>query len=330
MSDFEPSDDFADAVAREHAEADCNQLALLDPRGITSQKPYDQIEAERWEATQQLAKHLDTGGLHELAKTFRECHSHQTTMVCDGCHKVSRFWNRCDVFFCPQCSPSLSSKRLKGLMFFVEAMSRTKHIVLTFKNVPHLTSEYLSWCKKKLAAFRRRKIFGGAVSGLWAMEITNEGNGWHVHFHLVVDVGWIDVRELSRIWADTCGDGSKIVWIEDATRGGLKANLPRYIAKYASKGFRPQDWTATQFCEFVLAVRDGRTFGVFGALLGKRAEWREWLAEFVLSKKTCECGCCTKRFYSQAEWEWLELQKEVHAGRGQRPPPIEIPQMDLI
>lgn len=320
---WEPEDDFADAVEAERKERESLQIPLLDPRGVTSHKPYQVLEFERWESGQSLAQKLDDGGLHDLARRFRECHSFQTVMQCSGCSKVSRFWNRCDTFYCPQCSPSLSAKRLKGLMFFVEAMKQTKHIVLTFVNVPRLTAEYLKWCKAKLGAFRRRKIFRSSVGGMWAMEITNEGNGWHVHFHLVVDVGWIDVRELSRIWQDTCGDGSRIVWIEDATRGGLKANLPRYISKYASKGFRPQDWTGAQFCEFVTALEGGRTFGVFGNLLGKRKEWREWLLEFVRSKKTCECGCCLKSFYSQNEWEWHLAKREIHAGLGQRPPPVQ-------
>jgi hypothetical protein len=321
VSDNWASDEWADAVARENAENPANNPPLLDPRGVTSHKPYAQLEQERWDAGMKLAEHLQEGGLVDEAKAFRECHSHQTVMQCGGCHKVSRFWNRCDIFYCPQCSPTLADKRLKGLMFFVEAMKQTKHIVLTFVNVPTLTSAYLKWCRKKLSQFRRRKIFGTAVSGLWAMEITNEGRGWHVHFHLVVDCGWIDVRALSAQWQSVCGDGSRIVWIEDATRGGLKANLPRYVSKYASKGFRPQDWSGDQFCEFVRALKGGRTFGVFGKLLGKRKEWREWLTEFVRTKKTCECGCCVKQFYSHQEWEWKQMKREQYSGRASLPPP---------
>lgn len=321
MSEYWPSDDFADAIEAERVEREHEQIPLLDPRGVTSAKPYEQIERERWESGMDLAEKLERGGLLEEAKTFRECHSYQTIMVCSGCAKISRFWNRCDVLFCPQCSPVIAKKRLSGLMFFVEKMKQTKHIVLTFKNVTRLTDDYIKNCKKKLLRFRNRKFFSGARSGMWAMEITNTGNGWHVHFHLVVDVGWLDVRLLSAEWQKICGDGSKIVWIEDATRGGLKANLPRYISKYASKGFRPQDWTGEQFCEFVRAMKGGRSFGVFGELLGVRKEWQAWLKDFLHIKKTCECGCSIKNFYAGNEYEWLLLKREQYSGRDGIDPP---------
>ncbi len=329
MTEFEPEDDFFDALAAEESATHPEPSPLLDLRGVTSHKPYDVLERERWDTGMDLARKLRSGGLLEDAKIFEQCHSYQTVMKCDGCFKVSRFWNRCDVLYCPQCSPVLSKKRLDALMFFVEAMKQTKHIVLTFKNVTRLSADYLKTCREKLSRLRRRKIFSSARSGLWAMEITNEGNGWHVHFHLVVDCAWIPVRQLSAEWNNICGDGSKIVWIEDATRGGLKANLPRYVSKYASKGFRPQDWSAAQFCEFVVAMKKGRTFGVFGDLLGKRREWREWLAEFVRDKKKCECGCCTKRFFTHQEWEWYQMTREAHAGRCSQPPPIPAPQLLL-
>jgi hypothetical protein len=328
VSEYWPSDDFADAVERERAEREAIQLPLLDPRGVTSQKPFEQIARERWDSGMELAGKLRAGGLDALAERFEGCHSQRTIIQCSGCAKISEFWNRCDTFYCPQCSPALSKKRLDGLMFFVDAMERTKHIVLTFKNVTRLTADYLSECKAKLGRFRRRKIFAGAKSGMWAMEVTNNGNGWHVHFHLVVDCAWIPVRELSAQWEKVCGDGSKVVWIEDATRGGLKANLPRYVCKYASKGFRPQDWSGEQFCEFVTAVADGRTFGVFGSLLGKRKEWREWLREHVASKKKCSCGCSLKKYFSPLEWDWHCLQREARvqrAGNAPNTPTQQVP-----
>jgi hypothetical protein len=329
MNECWPADDFADAVEAERAAREAIQIPLLDPRGVTSQKPFELIERERWEAGMDLSEKLTLGGMHEEAAAFKSCHSYQTVMVCAGCSKVSRFWNRCDILFCPQCSPVLAKKRLEGLMFFVEKMVQTKHIVLTFKNVTRLTADYISDCKKKLGQFRRRKFFAGAKGGMWAMEITNNGNGWHLHFHLVVDVPWLDVRQLSAEWQRVCGDGSRIVWIEDATRGGLKANLPRYISKYASKGFRPQDWSGEQFCEFVRAMAGGRSFGVFGNLMGARKEWQAWLAEFVRTKKTCECGSCLKSFYTPQEWEFVLMQREARAERQNLPPPIVDRQMFL-
>jgi hypothetical protein len=209
--------------------------------------------------------------------------------------------------------------RLDGLMHWVESLSRPKHIVLTFRNVPRLTAQYVKKCKSALTRFRRRKLMAGISAGFWAMEITNKGKGWHLHFHLVVEAPFIDVRLMSAVWADVTGDGSEVVWIEDASKGGLRQNLPRYVTKYCGKGFRPHDWTPEQLGEFVDSVADGRTFGVFGALMGHRKEWAEWLKTVRVSRRKCECGCSSKKYYSDAEFEW-----HTHFtgfSRGSRPPP---------
>lgn len=329
MSDeFWASDDYAEEQSQFEAQRDAEIPSLLDLTGVTSHRPKSDLERERWDAGMQMSALLGHGGESELSRKLADCHQYRTVARCKGCCKTVAFWNRCDVFWCPQCSPRLSKKRLDGLMFFVERMHQTKHLVLTLKNVPVLTKEYLSWARACLGRFRRRKLFRSAKSGLWAMEITNEGNGWHVHFHLVVDCAWLPVREVSAVWADVCGDGSRVVWIEDATRGGLKANLPRYVTKYCGKGFRPESWTSEQLCEFARAVADGRTFGVFGELLGARKEWQDWLRSFRESRRKCECGCSEKEYMSEPMWDWKSMMRE---GRGERPPPTAMaPQLNLL
>lgn len=312
------ADDEAEAIEAERNRRKNDDFLLLEERGVTSQRSFEEVERERWQQGVQLAAHLKSGGLLEESERLGDCHSRETFSICGGCRKVVKFWNRCDIFYCPQCAPRLAKKRLEGLMWFVEKMSQPKHIVLTMKNVDVLTREYVSSAKKKLAQFRRRKLFAGAKSGLWAMEVTKKDKGWHLHFHLVVDIRWIGVKELSREWSSVCGDGSKIVWVEDARRGSLRTNLPRYVTKYAGKGFRPHTWEAKDFCEFVEAMRDGRTFGVFGELLGVRAEWREWLKQALAERTRCECGCDKKFFRSPLEYQWQQLLNE---GRGCRPPP---------
>jgi hypothetical protein len=319
-TEYWASEDEADQLAADARERERTESSLLDLTGVTSHRPRSEIERDRWLAGQEMSELLRQGGLNELSSKLGFCHNHQTIAQCNGCSKIVAFWNRCDIFWCPQCSPRLSKKRIDGLMFFVDKMTRTKHLVLTLKNTPRLTAAYLQWARECLAKFRRRKIFRSATAGLWAMEITNEGNGWHVHFHLVVDCAWLPVREVSEQWAQVCGDGSKIVWIEDASRGGLKANLPEYVTKYCGKGFRPESWTSEQLCEFAEAVKDGRTFGVFGALLGARREWREWLKINSANKKKCACGSCDKTYHSTDSYAWYQMMRE---GRGERPPPQE-------
>lgn len=278
--------------------------SLLDLTGVTSHKSFDEVERQRWLQGQQMAGNLMTMGLFELASKLQTCHSFQTVRKCDGCHKVLRFWNRCDIFYCPQCSPRLSKMRLDGLTWWTDTIKQPKHLVLTFRNVDVLTADYVAACKKSLAKFRRRRLFRHVTGGLWAMEITNKGNGWHLHFHLVIDSPWMDVRLISEAWAESTGDGSNVVWIQDASRGGLRANLPRYVTKYCGKGFRPHDWTPEMLAQFVASVSAGRTFGVFGSLLGQRETWREFLQATRTARRACECGCTGFHYFSEHEFQW--------------------------
>ena len=155
------------------------------------------------------------------------------------------------------------------------------------------------------------------------MEITNKGKGWHLHFHLVIEAPFLPVREVSATWKKCNGGSGSVVWIEDASRGGLKANLPKYVTKYTGKGFRPHDWSPSQLEEFVNAVEGGRTFGVFGALLGLRAEWREWLAAHRSSLRKCDCGCAEKKYFSESDWWLLQNPSWPAKVLQPRPPPAD-------
>lgn len=280
--------------------------ALLDLPGVTSHRDFSEVEYERWREGQRLAGKLFSVGQDTLAQKLRDCHNTRTTAICCGCSKRTTFWNRCDIFYCPQCSPRLSKVRLDSLLFYVDKLPSLKHLVLTLRNVDNLTHDYVTAAKKHLARFRRSRIFSGVTAGLWAMEITNKGTGWHLHFHLVISGPWMDVRAISEAWKKANGGSGEVVWIQDASRGGLKKNLPRYVTKYTGKGFRIQEWDAGQLSQFVNAVKGQRMFGVFGGLLGTRGEHREWLKVKRSLRIKCECGCREKVYFSDAELLWRD------------------------
>jgi len=249
-----------------------------------------------------MGKKLVSQGLVEVGGKLLQCHSYWSVRRCSGCREAVRFWNRCDLFWCPQCSPRLASKRLTGLLWYVELMKQPKHVVLTFRNVPVLTKAYLKSCLVSFQKLRRRKLWKSVRSGLWCMEVTNEGRGWHVHYHVVVDSPWLNQRELSEAWKSCTPDGSFIVWVNAASHDTVRKNLPKYVTKYAGKGFRPHSWEGEQLAEFVTAMDGVRTFGVFGDLVGKRREHREFLNSVKSARQICKCGCSDFRFFSELEW----------------------------
>lgn len=146
------------------------------------------------------------------------------------------------------------------------------------------------------------------------MEVTNEGRGWHVHFHLLVDANWVQASALAIVWGKLVGQDYAIVKVKDC-RG---SEYLREVTKYAVKGSELASWSADQLREFISAFSGVRFFGVFGSLFGKRTEWSEWIKAIREIKPLCECGCNVWRFLSPEELLWEE---ETKAGLTGTPPP---------
>lgn len=59
-----------------------------------------------------------------------------------------------------------------------------------------------------------------AVAGVYSIETTNKGKGWHVHMHAVLLLdGWIDRERLSVEWQAVTRDGSKILDVRRLAKG---------------------------------------------------------------------------------------------------------------
>jgi len=249
-------------------------------------------------------------GADDMAKPLAKCHTEESFAQCTGCKKVRTFWNRCENFYCPTCQPVLARERAESIRWWVNQIDQPKHIVLTARNTADLTFGQVSRFKAALVKLRRRKIAKAWRGGLWSLEVTNEGRGWHLHAHLLVDAHWIDKGELSRQWGDLVGQDFAIVAIKDA-RG---ADYLKEVTKYAVKGSMLAAWQPNDIATFVNAFHGQRTFGVFGSLYGKRTQWRDWLKTLLGSKRKCECGCDTFEVYSADDWKRHERFHAIDKG----------------
>ena len=123
---------------------------------------------------------------------------------------------------------------------------------------------------------------GGCVS----VEITNEGRGWHVHAHWLIDSRFIPAGPLALVWGELVGQEFGIVCVKDV-RG--KAFVQE-ICKYLAKGSEVASWPAEQIWEFVSAIRGKRFFFSFGSLFHQGADIRRELAAAKPPAPVCECG----------------------------------------
>lgn len=289
---------------------------LLETRGVT---PHGKLsQGVMWEREitwqQSILAKLRSLGKVSLAGKMAECHTIKTVKVCTSCRKHSTFYNRCEKFFCPVCAPRLARERKESIEWWTRQVSQPKHLVLTVRNTLDLTKPYVLFIKEALAKLRRNKVMSSVKGGFYSMEVTNEGRGWHLHFHLLIDTPWLCMPELSQVWGKLVGQDYAIVKIKDC-RG---SEYLKEVTKYAVKGNDLAKLSAESIAEFIEAFSGVRFFGVFGSLYGKRTEWRAWIESLQEIKPVCECGCNTWRLLSPEQALWEE---EIGAGAGAQPPP---------
>jgi hypothetical protein len=287
---------------------------LLETRGVTSHRR----QAVMWDRElvwkESILAKLRGIGKAELAGKMAECHTIETFKRCNGCRKVTKFYNRCEKFFCPVCAPRLSRERKESIEWWTKRVDQPKHLVLTVRNTLDLTKPYVQFLKAQLSKLRRLKCFSSVKGGFYSMEVTNEGRGWHVHFHLLISTPWLCMPDISEQWGKLVGQDYAIVKIKDC-RGTSYLNE---VTKYAVKGSELAKWPADLMAEFIEAFSGVRFFGVFGSLYGKRTEWKAWIKSIQDFKPLCSCGCDSWRLLSPEEILWEE---ETKAGLTGEPPP---------
>lgn len=292
----------------------------LTKSSVKCSKPKELSQGSLWRSAtifkNSVAAKLRKAGEDDLADTLEECHTRVTVQECTGCRKVTRFYNRCDNFFCPECQPRLSKLRADGVKWWAAKIKQPKHVVLTVTNTKDLTREHVKEFKGWWSKLRRSKVFKGVRGGFYNLEVTNEGRGWHLHLHALVDVNYLPVRDLEKAWARTTNGAGKIVRVYDARKKDYLAE----VTKYAVKGSQLSGWAASEIITFIRAFMGQRTFGVFGELYGRRKEWADTLAEITNHARTCECGC-QKFLYSDEETYAARLEMRGSIEKAERPPP---------
>lgn len=299
----------------------------LETRGITSQKT-KAFQRELW-ARQTIHKNtvaakLFEAGRVELAVGLEQCHSETTWCICKDCCTAKPFLNRCERFYCPECQPTLSRDRERSVGWWAKEMEQPKHVVLTLKNFPRINKRVVKWAKDAFSKLRRRRFAKNWVGGFYNWEVTNEGKGWHLHVHALVESKWIDAAVLSEEWQKVTRGLGRIVKVQDARR----VDYLKEVTKYAVKGNQLAAWKGSEIAMFIDAFTGVRTFGVFGSLYGKRTEFREWLEQQQEHGLKCKCGC--KQFWYQTDAQYQLSDVVPFAdGKATAPPKADFTQLQF-
>jgi predicted nucleic acid-binding Zn-ribbon protein len=245
---------------------------------------------------------------------FLRCGADDLVRRCTKCGDTRNFSYQCSLKWCPSCNWKIAKRRREIISLWAQKIQQPKHLVLTQKNFPILTRSRLREFGVALARLRRttvcEKITGGCVS--W--EITNEGSGWHLHAHCLVDVAWLNMKELSRVWGKQVGQKFAIVKITDAREGSYLSE----ICKYVVEGSELAKWPAEQILEFVNAIKGKRFFMSFGSLRKLAPMIRAEIEANKQPSPTCECGCESFKYSDSLSEEVASITREVEAKQKQR------------
>jgi hypothetical protein len=260
----------------------------------------DKLQGQLLENTDDFAEtvRLKLNGLCETTQflNFSRCGHEHIYATCCGCGKTKKLDYRCNLKWCPRCQQRLSRIRKNLIFLWAKKITQPKHLVVTQKNFPVLTRRAIKEHTLKLAKLRRSKCFRNVRGGCVSTEITNEGNGWHLHAHMLLNVRWLDMRQISIKWGKLVGQKFAIVRVADLR----DQDYVHEVCKYVVEGSELAKWQPEQINEFVLAVRGLRLFNSFGTLRELAPQIRRELAAQKPAPPVCECGSCDFTYEDEA------------------------------
>jgi hypothetical protein len=331
---YPETEDFRwDACSAARGSAAAEEYIPLEMRGTTPQKTYNlhlkkpgprQLEIWKTQTIHKntVASKLREVGMSALAAKLENCHSYYTFVVCSECGATRKFPNRCDLFCCPECAHHLQRHRELQVRWWTWMIDQPKHVVLTIKNIWDLTPGHVDELRKMFTQLRRRKFAKNWIGGFYRIECTNDGHGWHLHIHALVEAAWIDVNTLKEQWLSVTRGFGYIVKVRDCRQHDYLHEVTKYVAK----GNQLAAWQPAELATFIRAFTGKRTFGVFGSLYSARTKFAEFIASLKEAKPKCDCGSCTVKYYDEAQFLALSFSPKVETKP--RPPPARDIQVD--
>lgn len=191
-----------------------------------------------------------------------------------------------------------------------EGMTNVKHVVLTQANFPDLTRAAILKTRGDLLKLRRRLLTSKVVGGCASLEFTNEKNGWHMHWHLLLHVRYICQGCLAFEWGQLVGQHFAIVKVLPVD----DRSYVQEVCKYAVKGSELAKWTGTQIEQFITAQKGTRMFTVFGHFRKLRQFARAALEMEKVEREPCVCGC-TQIFAARSKDEANRIFNKIYTPR---------------
>lgn len=174
--------------------------------------------------------------------------------------------NFCHDRFCERCARARARVISTNLAQHLGNKSFV-HCVLTLKHRATPLSAEITRLIRCFRNLRDSKLWKEHVQGgVFFIEIkTGRDRLWHVHAHIVCISTYIPQQALANAWLSVTGD-SDIVWLH---RYKDSAEVTRYVAKYAAKGYDAGIFDDPESIdECITAMKGRRLWATFGAWRG--------------------------------------------------------------
>jgi len=261
-----------------------------------------------------VAEKLRSLGVSREFTNFERCGNEQIYATCKNCRTTKKFLFACNRKWCPNCNWKITRARSEMVGLWAQQIKQPKHLVLTMRNFQKLTPDKIRDFQKALLKLRRQDIFSQVAGGCCSIEITNAGEGWHLHAHLLLDVKWLDMKAVSIQWGALIAQEFGIVKIKDVR----DQSYLHEVTKYVAKGSELAAWSAQDLYAFIRSIKGRRLFFQFGSLLKLGPQIKR---ELNLRKKApaqCECGCAEFVYESEDDWEASGCNLDGRMSRAER------------
>jgi plasmid rolling circle replication initiator protein Rep len=295
-----------------------------------------EIEADNWATPLEQARErgilerealidrLRREGADDLARKLTTC-GETLPLVCVNCGSKHPVEVACKRRWCPACAWRVQKDRMARFSEAGAAMKWPLFITLTMRNTGD--PQCIRTIREAWGRMRRRKLMAQRIAGgIATIEITNQGNGWHPHLHVLADCQWLALHtpepsfgdsegvkrqkydharlELSALWGSVIKQETAIV---SALRKEPGAALA-YTLKYAVKGSDLID-SPDPIAPLLRVLNKSRLVSAFGNLHNLEPELIEE------ERPKCKCGKCGAEGAFLPDWIIDKLERDSYDRR---------------
>jgi plasmid rolling circle replication initiator protein Rep len=227
---------------------------------------------------------------------------------------------------CPFCAARRASKQVeKNGDRIKKVLEENKNLIpvmitLTVKNgedleerFTHLRDSFKKLQEKRRDANRGKTEteFSKVTGSMFSYEVTNKGNGWHPHIHMIALLDdYIDQGKLSREWEAITKD-SKIVDIRKITsKSGDNLDISDALIEVFKYALKFSDLDLEHTWEAYRTLKGKRLLGSFGTLYGTISEPENLLDDLLDDLPYIEMFYTYSRFSSGYELK-TSIKKEA-------------------